>query len=110
MFKEDTVVTADTFEAEVTKSKGLLLVDVWATWCSPCKQLAPAVVKLCEDNNLVLKTINADSERPLVVSLVVRQVPTFILFNDGVEVYRGVSDVALKYIQKLVTEKSFNAA
>lgn len=62
-----------------------VLVDVWAEWCAPCKQLMPVLEKLAEDYQgaFVLAKVNADEQQQLTASLGVRSLPTIILVKDG---------------------------
>ena len=46
----ETTLTVDNFEAEVLNQEGYVLVDFWATWCGPCKMIAPIVAEIAEEN------------------------------------------------------------
>ncbi|MGQ4583852.1 thioredoxin [Lysobacter sp. F60174L2] len=79
--------TADNFEAEVLQ-KSLqtpVLVDFWAEWCGPCKQLGPVLEKLAGDYNgaFVLAKVDADKEQQLAGAFQVRSIPTVFLVKDG---------------------------
>jgi thioredoxin len=75
------------FEAEVIKSPVPVMVDFYATWCGPCKQLAPIVEQLAKDYNGKLKVVKLDiDEAPAIASSHgIMAVPTIILFKGGAE-------------------------
>jgi len=79
--------TADNFQQQVMEAsaKTPVLVDVWADWCAPCKQLMPILEKLTNEyqGNLLLAKVNADQQQELTASLGVRSLPTVILVKDG---------------------------
>ena len=79
-----TKVTDESFEADVLKSEGIVLVDYWAEWCGPCKQIGPALEEIAEEmSNLTVAKINIDENPQTPTSYGVRGIPTLMLFKDG---------------------------
>jgi thioredoxin 1 len=78
-------VTDSTFEAEVLQASGPVLVDFWAEWCGPCKQIAPALEQIASelDGKITIAKMDIE-ESPTVPSRYgVRGIPTLMLFRDG---------------------------
>jgi len=79
--------TMDNFQQKVmdASARTPVLIDVWADWCAPCKQLMPILEKLAEEYRgaFVLARINADQQAELTASLGVRSLPTVILVKNG---------------------------
>ena len=78
-------VTDATFETEVLKASGPVLVDFWAEWCGPCKQIAPALEQIADElaGQVTIAKVNID-DSPMVPSrLGVKGIPTLMLFKDG---------------------------
>lgn len=89
------------FEAEVSKAKGLVLVDFFAVWCGPCKMMAPAIEKLAEAYKGKVKIGKMDVDENQAVSgrFEIQSIPTLIFFKDGEMVEKLVgfqSEEALK--------------
>ena len=76
------VITKENFEQEVLNSNTPVVVDFWATWCGPCKMLAPELEELAEEGVKVGK-VNVDEEGELAMKFGIMSIPTVILFKDG---------------------------
>ena len=78
-------VTDDTFDAEVRNSGLPVVVDFWAEWCGPCKQIGPALEELSDDFDGKVKfvKVNVDDNPNSPAQLGVRGIPALFLFKDG---------------------------
>jgi thioredoxin 1 len=78
-------VTDDTFEPEVLKSETPVLVDYWADWCSPCKQIAPILDEVAKEyeGRLKIAKVNVDENKVTAAKYLVRGIPTLMLFKNG---------------------------
>jgi thioredoxin 1 len=76
-------VTDSTFEAEVLRVGGPVVVDFWAPWCRPCEAIEPILEALAEENGLGLVRLNVDEHIGVPSRYGVLSLPTVILFEDG---------------------------
>ncbi|MGF6093473.1 thioredoxin TrxA [Pseudomonas sp. 18175] len=78
-------VTDATFEAEVLKAQGPVLVDYWAEWCGPCKMIAPVLddIATTYDGKLTIAKLNIDDNQETPAKHGVRGIPTLMLFKNG---------------------------
>lgn len=75
----------ENFEAEVLKSEKPVLVDFWATWCGPCRMLAPALESIAEAyaDKMVVGKVNVDEEMELAIQYKIVSIPALYLFKNG---------------------------
>ena len=85
-------VTDDTFADDVLGSERPVLVDFWATWCGPCKMVAPVLEQIAAENSdaLAVAKLDVDTSPDTAQEYRVSGIPTLILFKDGEEVKRVV--------------------
>ncbi len=78
-------VTDATFEAEVLKAQGPVLVDYWAEWCGPCKMIAPVLddIATTYEGKLTIAKLNIDDNQETPAKHGVRGIPTLMLFKGG---------------------------
>lgn len=78
-------LTEGNFSDEVEKASGIVLVDFWATWCGPCKMIAPVLEEIATEKAGAVKIgkVDVDKEQGLASRFQVRAIPTLLLFKDG---------------------------
>ena len=78
-------LTDDTFEDDVIKSSGPVLVDYWAEWCGPCKMIAPILEEIASeyDGKIKVAKLNIDDNPQTPPKYGIRGIPTLMLFKDG---------------------------
>lgn len=92
------------FDSEVLKSQKPVLVDFWATWCGPCRAIAPVLEQLAEENSAKLKVakLDVDEAGATASEYGVMSIPTLVIFKGGKEVERVVGAVPKARLQQLI--------
>ena len=96
-------VTGEEFE-ELLKGDKTVFADFWATWCMPCRMLAPTVEEVADETEgrAVVGKVNVDEEMELARRYRVASIPTLIVFENGAEVRRSVGVVEKEDIYDLL--------
>lgn len=98
-------VTKDNFRESVLEAKQDVLLDFWATWCGPCRMIAPVVEQIAEEReDLVVGKVDVDEEREIAIRFGITSIPTLILMRDGEAVKTIVGFRPKADIEKLLAE------
>ena len=90
------IITEQNFKEEVLDSNKPVLIDFWATWCGPCRMIAPVVEEIAEEYKDEIKVgkVNVDEVPSLANAFGITAIPTLILFKDGKPAEKSVGLVS----------------
>ncbi|HEX6694136.1 MAG TPA: thioredoxin [Longimicrobiales bacterium] len=99
-------VTDGTFGSEIESGTGLSLVDFWATWCGPCRMVAPIVEQLAQEHqgNLKVAKVDVDANQGVATRYNIRSIPSILFFKDGKHVDTVVGAVPKSILDRKIAE------
>lgn len=96
-------VTKENFEETVLNSDKKVLVDFWASWCGPCKMLAPTVEEVAEERpEYLIGKINIDEQPELSDKYNIMSIPTLVVFEKGQEIKRSTGVIPKESILEML--------
>ncbi len=92
------------FENDVNEAEKLVIVDMWAEWCGPCKMMEPVLEEIAKEHGERIKVvkINIDQNQETPIKFNVMNIPTLLFFKEGKEVDRVIGAVPKKQLNKKV--------
>jgi len=96
-------ITQNNFNEEVLQSNTTVLLDFWASWCGPCKMLAPVLEEIAAERaDLKIGKINVDEQPQLASQFGIMSIPTLLVFRDGKQVNQGIGYMPKENVLKLL--------
>ena len=91
---------------EKIKNGGKVIVELWGTWCGPCKMMKPIFERVASENttNVLMYTMDVDQNREVAMSFGIKSIPTILSFNGGNMVGTKVGIIQEQQIKELVQE------
>ncbi len=94
-------LTSASWDNEVLKSKGVVVVDFWAVWCGPCRMVAPTIEELSKEyaGRIKVGKLNTDENSDIATRYKIMGIPTIMFFKDGLKVDQIVGAVPKQQIK-----------
>ena len=97
-------VTTSTWDDEVIKAQGLVMIDFWAAWCGPCRIISPTVEELSKEYGEKVKVLklNTDENSDIASRYQVMGIPTLMFFKDGIKLDQIVGVVPKQFLKSKI--------
>jgi thioredoxin 1 len=98
-------VSDSTFESEVLKATSPVVVDFWAEWCGPCRQIAPALEEIAGllDGKVKIVKLNVDENPQTAAKYGIQSIPTLMLFKNGQLASRQIGSAPKQKLEQWIT-------
>ena len=98
------IITAQNFDDLVMKSDKTVLLDFWATWCGPCRMIAPVIEEIADEHpEIVVGKVNVDDEPALAERFGIQYIPTLIVLREGRIIQKNTGYMDKVSIMRMVT-------
>lgn len=89
---------------EIVTSPGIVLVDLWAEWCGPCKQFGPIFEAASEANqDIIFGKVDTEAHQDLAGALEITSIPTLMVFRDGIMLYNRAGALPAPMLDELIS-------
>lgn len=97
-------ITDSTFQSDVLDTNQVVLIDLWAEWCGPCKMMNPVIEELSDQyaGRAVIAKVNVDDNPEIPMNYNIRGIPTFLLFKNGELKEKIVGMQTKQYLQNRI--------
>ncbi|MGP5570643.1 thioredoxin domain-containing protein, partial [Pseudomonas helleri] len=98
-------ITEENFKQEIYETRDVILLDLWAPWCAPCKTLSPIIDKLAAlpSENLIVAKLDVEQYPEMMRRLGLRGIPALLVFKDGQEIARELGTKTLYQLKEWLT-------
>ena len=99
---KEITLNQDNFKEEVLNSQAPVLVDFWATWCGPCRMIAPIIEEIANEGKIKVGKVNVDDNMSLATEFGIEVIPTLIFFKDGKPVKKTTGVLEKGEIERII--------
>ena len=99
---KEIILNQENFKEEVLNSSTPVLVDFWATWCGPCRMIAPVIEEIAKEGKIKVGKVNVDENMSLATEYGIEVIPTLIFFKDGKAVKKTTGVLEKVEIERII--------